>query len=179
MATMQVRLNDLAIRVATECKSLRTLLNGNAASLNGLSTTNKTSVVAAINELKTTITALQDLTGGFIDDNATASTSKTWSMNKIAIMISAGITDALDDFASGAPALLNTINEIAAALGDDANFAVNMTTALTNRVRTDVNTQGLTTQQKANARTNIDAFGSVELGNPDADLVAIFVAGLI
>lgn len=50
--------SDLAVRIATECKSLRTLINGNVANLNALTTTNKTNLVAAINELKTTIGAI-------------------------------------------------------------------------------------------------------------------------
>ena len=39
MSNLQVRISDLATRVATECKSIRTLLNGNAADLSSLSTT--------------------------------------------------------------------------------------------------------------------------------------------
>ena len=54
-----------------------------------------------------------------------------------------------------APAALDTLNELAAALGDDANFSTTMTTALGNRVRVDTASQGLTATQKSNARTNI------------------------
>ena len=53
MATLQVRLQDLATRIATEVKALRTLLNGNAADNSALITTVKTNLVAAINEVKT------------------------------------------------------------------------------------------------------------------------------
>ena len=58
---------------------------------------------------------------------------------------------------SSAPAALNTLNELAAALGDDAAFSTTISTALGNRVRVDTDTQGLTSTQKSNARTNIDA----------------------
>ncbi len=58
---------------------------------------------------------------------------------------------------SSAPAALNTLNELAAALGDDAAFSTTVSTALGNRVRVDTSTQGLTSTQKSNARTNIDA----------------------
>ena len=64
--------------------------------------------------------------------------------------ITAAITDS-------APDTLNTLNELAAALGDDANFATTTSTALGNRVRTDTASQGLNSTQKSNARTNIDA----------------------
>lgn len=53
------------------------------------------------------------------------------------------------------PAALNTLNELAAALGDDANFSTTINTALGNRLRIDVNNQGLTTTEKNNAFTNL------------------------
>ena len=52
MATLAQRIIDLTTRVSTECKSLRTLLNDGAADLSSLTTTNKTNLVAALNELK-------------------------------------------------------------------------------------------------------------------------------
>jgi hypothetical protein len=54
-----------------------------------------------------------------------------------------------------APETLNTLNELAAALGDDANFATTTSTALGNRLRVDTAAQGLTTEQKSNAKTNL------------------------
>lgn len=39
----------------------------------------------------------------------------------------------IDDVIDGAPGALDTLNELAAALGDDANFAATVTTALNNR----------------------------------------------
>lgn len=54
------------------------------------------------------------------------------------------------------PSTLDTLNELAAALGDDPNFATTTATSLGNRVRTDTAAQGLTAQQKTNAKTNLD-----------------------
>ena len=42
---------------------------------------------------------------------------------------------AISAITTGAPALLNTLNELASALGDDANFSTTVTTALSNRVQ--------------------------------------------
>jgi hypothetical protein len=173
MATLETRLNNLATRVATECKSLRNLVNGNTADLSALTTTAKTSLVAALNELQSEINAVSG--GAGINDSLSSSTTQTWSITKI----SSEITAAINVLTTGAPAALNTLDELAAALGDDANFGSTVTTALGNRVRVDNNTQGLTLTQKQNARTNIDAYGSVEIGNPDADLVATFNTGLV
>lgn len=60
-----------------------------------------------------------------------------------------------NELVDSAPETLNTLNELAAALGDDANFSTTTSTALGNRLRIDVNNQSLTTTQKSNAVTNL------------------------
>lgn len=174
MSTLQVRLQDLATRIATECKALRTLINGNAADLTALTTTAKTNLVAAINEVKSIADAASGSGGATINDAAT-DTTETWSSQKVTDYIASQLANLL----GGAPAALDTLNELAAAIGDDANFAGTMTAALGNRVRVDTAAQGLTVLQQQNARTNIDAYGSVEIGNPDTDFVATFQTGLV
>jgi hypothetical protein len=64
---------------------------------------------------------------------------------------------AISNLVDSAPSTLNTLNELAAALGDDANFSTTTSNALGNRVRVDTNAQGLSTTQQGNARTNINA----------------------
>ncbi len=61
------------------------------------------------------------------------------------------ITNLIDN----SPSALDTLNELAAALGDDANFSTTVTTALGNRLRIDINNQNLTTTEKANAFANL------------------------
>lgn len=53
--SLATNVTNLAIRIATEMKALRTLINGNAADLSGLTTTTKTNLVAAVNEVKASI----------------------------------------------------------------------------------------------------------------------------
>jgi hypothetical protein len=108
------------------------------------------------------------------DDEATGSAT-TWSSERIV----QEIRSALDDLAAGAPGALDTLSELAAALGNDANFAATVTTALGARVRTDTNAQGLTAPQQANARANIGAAASADIGNPETDFVATFNTGLL
>lgn len=174
MATTVQRIIDLATRISTECKSLRTLINGNAADLSALSFSPKTTLVAALNALKTELDSVASAGGATINDAATASTTQTYSVTKIRDLVSTSIAA----LTAGAPTALDTLGELSAALGDDANFAATITTALGNRVRTDTATQGLTTQQKTNARTNIGAVGADEIGNPDTNFVTTFEAGL-
>lgn len=165
------RVQDLATRIATECKALRTMINGNAVDLSSLTTTAKGNLVVALNELKAAIDAQSG--GAAINDAANAGTT-TWSSAKI----SGEITAALNALTTGAPGALDTLDELAAALGDDANFAASMTTALGNRVRVDA-AQALTAPQQAQARSNIGAQEAALIGDPETNYVTTFNTGLI
>lgn len=169
------QIQNLATEMATAVKAVKTLMNGNAADLSALTTTTKTSLLAAVNELKAAIDAAVASSGAVIDDASTSSTTKTYSITKIRDLVSTSIAA----LTNGAPTALDTLDELAAALGDDANFAATMTTALGNRVRTDTASQGLTSTQQANARTNIGAVSTTDIGDTNTDFAAIFNAGLI
>lgn len=170
-STLVQRISDLVDRISAEIRALRTIANGNKADLSDLLTLNKTSLMGAINELKSYLDA-----GGFIDDTATNSTTKTYSANKIKSLVEG----ALSALTNGAPEALNQLNELANALGNDANFAASVATSLANRVRVDVANQNLTAQQKLNARINIGAdITTNEIGNPDTNFVTKFNDGLI
>lgn len=171
MATLETRLRDAFTRAATEAKALRTLLNGNAADLSALSTTAKANLVAAINELKGAIDAL---VGAAVINDATTGAASTWSSTKISGEIAAQIAALLG---ASTPAALNTLDELAAALGDDANFAATVTTALGFRLRFDA-AQVLTAPQKVQANANLGSAALVDTGVLDTDFVAVFNAGL-
>ena len=77
-----------------------------------------------------------------------------------------------------AAAALDTLNELATALGNDANFAASIAAELTNRVRVD-QAQVFTEPQKTQGRSNIGAAAVADLtalttaiGNTDYDFVA-------
>lgn len=172
--SLQNRLTDLTTRIATEVKALRTLINGNAVDLSALTTTAKGNLVAALNELKADVDAASQSGGASIND-ASTSTSSVWSSSRTIDAISTAISA----LTSGAPAALDTLDELAAALGDDANFAATITAALGNRVRTDTAAQGLTAEQQQNARTNISVLSAAEIGDPETNFVTTFNAGLV
>lgn len=167
--SLSTNVTNLATRIGTESKALRTLVNGNAADLSALTTTTKTDLVAALNELK----ALIGTAGAQINDAATNS-AETWSSSKI----NTQITSAISALTTGAPAALDTLDELAAALGDDANAAATITTALGNRVRADAS-QSFTGPQQAQARTNIDAASATDVGSTTANYVTTFEAALV
>ena len=174
MATLVTRISDLATRISTEAKAIRTLVNGNAADLSSLQTTAKSNLVTAMNELKGQIDALQAASGAQINDGATASTTQTYSINKIKDLLS----EAVAALTNGAPAALDTIDELAAALGDDANFGATVLAALGNRVRVDA-AQALTAGQQTQARSNIGALAAADVGNTDTNFVTTFENGLV
>lgn len=65
--SLVTNVSDLATRISTEVKALRTLINGNQTDLSALTTTAKTNLVAAINEVDAAVGAgspstLDDLT---------------------------------------------------------------------------------------------------------------------
>jgi hypothetical protein len=68
-------------------------------------------------------------------------------------------------FVATAPEALDTLNELAAALGDDPNFATTTATALGNRLRVDISNQQLTDEQKINAITNLGLYSAAIIPN--------------
>jgi len=117
---LQTNITNLATRAATEDKSLRTLINGNVVDLSSLTTTAKSNLVAAINEVAASVAGASGI------NDAVTNTSTSWSSSKTQAEIDEAIAAILDT----APGTLDTLNELAAALGDDPNFATTVTTAL-------------------------------------------------
>lgn len=178
--SLQDRISDLITAIGTDVKQLRTWITGSSSGdLTGLNTTTKTSLVAAINEVNakpapsdasTTVKGIVELatlaevaTG---TDAVRAVTPEGLRQERIAVKD--------EILGAGVPAALDTLDELAAALGDDASFAASTTTALGNRLRVDTAAQGLDATQKANARTNIDVYSKTELGDPETDLAALY-----
>jgi len=204
--SLSTNVTDLATRVATEAKSLRTLLNNNQLDNSALTTSAKTNLVAAINEVAAAAAASSGI------DDGTTSINFTWSSQKItdeidlatalvaiiddvnvgstsvysSLKTDVQIADAVAALVDTAPGNLNTLEELAAALGDDAAFSTTVTTALGNRVRTDTAAQGLNSTQQGNARTNILAAATADVtalstavGSTTTNYVTTFEAGLV
>ena len=153
MATQQQRITELAQAIAADIK----LLTTNQGTLTALTTTDKTSLVKAINELKSSITNATS-----INDTST-STSATWSSDKI----NTSINNAVSALVGGAGTTLDTLKELAAALGNDANFATTIATQMGKRVRVDA-AQTFTVAEQAQGCANLG------IGNPDTDLLAAY-----
>ena len=169
--TLEQRLIALAQAMGADVKALLAA----QGSLSALTTTAKTSLVAAINELKAAVDAAAG--GGVtIDDVAgDGATTVTWSADKIHDTIEAAKLAVKNDLTAGAAAALDTLSELAAALNNDPAFAATIAAEIANRVRYDA-AQTLTAPQQAQARANIGAQSAAAIGDPDRDLVADYTA---
>ena len=160
--SLESRVISLAQSVGGDVKTLTNKIGD----LTSLTTTNKTNIVGALNELDTLISGA----GVTINDTVgTGATTTTWSANKITATIDAAKAAVKSELTNGAAAALDTLSELSAALNNDPTFAATVATELSNRVRFD-SAQTLNTAQKLQACTNIG------VGNPESDFVASYTA---
>jgi len=147
--SLELRIIALAQAIGTDIKTLTI----NQGTLSTLTTTAKNSLVSAINELHAALAGA----GAQINDMATnGATTVTWSADKIYDSIEAAKVAVRDSLVNGASAALDTLQELAAALGNDPSFATTIAGEIANRVRYDA-VQTLTSPQQAMARSNIGA----------------------
>lgn len=116
------------------------MTGSSSGDLTGLTTTAKTSLVAAVNEVNAkpagnppvASTTVQGVIEIATLAEAATGTDAVRAMTPQAVKQE---TDAVRTsiLGAGVPAALDTLDELAAALGDDANFAATVTTALGNK----------------------------------------------
>lgn len=152
--TREQRIIALAQEIGADIKALRAA----DGDLTSLSTTAKGNLVAAINELHSTLSGVID------DSKGDGDTTFTWSADKIYDTIEAAKQAVKDELIGGAGAALDTFKELQDALNADATFAQTMATSLSKKVSFDV-AQTLTAAEKAQACANIG------VGDPDHNFV--------
>lgn len=167
--SLATNLTSAFTRVATEFKAAYAKIGD----LTSLTTSAKGNLVAAINE----VNAKPSGGGGSAIDDSASSTTTTYSSSKINSVATSAAAAAVNGLVAGAPGALDTLDELAAAIGDNADFAGTVTTALGNRVRFDA-AQTLTTGQKNQALSNIGAASASDVGDTTTDFVAAFNAAL-
>ena len=153
MAVLTQSINDGFVQITTLLKQVNNTLKSNQGDLTKLSTTDKTSLVNALNELKSTID-----NKSAINDNQNTATN-TWSATKIRTEITTAITNLIN----GADASSDTLKELAdkiAALAQADNGLVSASQP-----------QSFTAQQKAQARSNIDVYSKAEIGDINTNFV--------
>lgn len=162
--SLATRIESLVIRVAQEFNDVR----AKAGNLANLTTTDKSNLVAAINELQAAV-----VSSAVIDDAHIAATT-TYSSNKIVSLLDALKTEIL----GGADAAYDTLVEIQQLLQNGTSGLNALLAAVNNRVRFDA-AQSLTVAEQLQARSNIGAVAATDVGNTDTDFVAVFVGALV
>jgi hypothetical protein len=109
-----------------------------------------------------------------VADGSSSSTSNTWSIDQIKTYALSIKTD----LQNGAGPALDTLSELAAAIGNDPSYASTIATSLGLRVRVDAS-QSFNSTQQGQARTNIAAVGTSDVGDTTTNFVTIFEAGLV
>jgi hypothetical protein len=121
----------------------------------------------------TAIAALSGTSGLLVKTAA-----NTWSLDTGTYATTTDVSTAISNLVASAPSTLDTLNELAAALGNDASYSTTISTALGNRVRFDAS-QTLTTGQKAQAISNIGAISASDVGDVTTNFVTVFEAALV
>lgn len=153
--TLSGQVSALATQLGVDIKGLIS----NIGTLSSLTTTQKASLVVAINELKAGLTSLEgELASAVGIDDSTIATTTTWSSSKINTAIATAISDLVD----GAPDLLNTLKELADAIETNQDAIEALEAIAAGHVKYDA-AQTLTDAQKSQARSNIGASSSADL----------------
>lgn len=158
MVTLSERVIELAKAIGGQFKQIRQ----NIGSVADLQTADKSSLVAAINEARTS----GGSSGAAIDDTAAAA-DKAYSSQKTAELISAAKTDLKNELTNGADAAYDTFKEVAEYIAADKTGAAAMAEQIGKRLRVD-EAQQLTTTQKAAVEQTLN------LGDTATDFVAAF-----
>lgn len=179
--SLVTQVSDLATRVGTEFKTVRAEVSAATGSLAALATTDKSNLVAAINEVFAagpgTITA-DDITDATtlgkaliraVDAAAARGALSVYSTAEADAAMAATAAAVVD----AAPGALDTLRELATALGDNPNFAAQVATDLGNRLRVDA-AQTLTGTQQTQGQDNLNVYSRAQIGDPATDFVSIF-----
>jgi capsid protein len=162
--SLQTQLHSFVLRAAQEFNTL----SAKIGSLATLSTTDKTNLVAAINELKTAVNASTSI------NDSQVTTTTTYSSSKIVTLL-----DALkNEILGGADAAYDTLLELQQAIQADQSGITALLDAVNKRVRYDA-AQTLTAAEQAQARSNIGAVAASDVGDTAFDFVAAFEAALV
>lgn len=118
-------------------------------------------VSTALTNLQNAVSNLTEVSNGMINDAVTDPAS-TWSSSKVASEILSAVQALRTQLVGSAGAALDTIYELAEALGNNANFSATVLAELANCVKFSLQT--LTLEQQAQARANISAADAALVG---------------
>lgn len=159
----------LTLAIRERCNSLA----NNQGVLTSLTTKAKASLVAAINELVTSLaTVKSDLASKTeINDTATTTTN-VWSAKKTADAISESATKVKNDLLGGAGTAYDTLKELADLIETNKDAITALQNLAAGHVKYDA-AQSLTDVQKKRARDNIGAGAAADVTSHGTRLTAV------
>lgn len=174
--SLVIKVTELAQAIATDIKALRAA----DGTLSNLSTTEKTNLVGAINEVASILQTTANTLANLINDAAGSGVvDKTWSASKIINYVQNAKSEILGGIA---PAALDTIFELATELQNAETNVSTIFIALGYRVRVDA-VQSFDSTQQAQGRANIAAASEAiltqllsDIGDTTTDFVAVYAA---
>ena len=144
---------NLIDTIHANTKAALDTLRGNVGDLGQLSTTDKTSLVAAVSENQAAIAAAAQSGGAAIDD-AAAGTATVYSSSKTESAIAAAKTEVKNEILDGAAAEVDTLRKIAESLSQNETSDAALAAAVANKANT------------------ADVYTKSEIGDPTTDLAA-------
>lgn len=143
------------------------VINGKIGDVTGLTTTAKTNLVLAINEVNAKASAPA---GVQIDDNAVAgNTAVTYSASKTLALIAAAEVNVQNSILGGASAAYDTLKELEDKITTDSTAVTGIITALAKRVRVDA-VQTFTVTEKKQGCENLG------IGDPEHSFLSDYNA---
>lgn len=209
MSTLAVRLGDLITAIGTDYKAIKTMITGTpSGNLTGLTTTDKTTVVAAINEVNAkpaavaSTTTLAGIAERATDAEALAMASTIVDLSPSNLAAIVNVANGLVKLDAGGkvaaaqlPAYVDDVLEVAnfAALPGTGTAGLiyvtidnNKTYRWTGSVYVEISASPGTTDSLTEGSTNLyftntraDARVTLLTGNTDADLVALYTAAKV
>lgn len=160
---------NLATRVATQFNTVKTSLGVNT----NLTTDHKSTLVGAINEVNAKPSGGS---GGPAINDTTPSTTSTYSSSKTDSQIASARAGLKSELLDGVGSELDTLKEVAAKFASSDSDVSSLAGVVATKVS--FTAQTLTDAQKAQARTNTGSAALADLGDLNADPVAVFNAAL-
>lgn len=153
MATLVENISSLATRIGAEIKAT----NAKVGDVTELTTTAKASAVAAINEIKSSVAALEGVVASSTNiDDENVSAATTYSSQKVVAEITAAKQAVKDDLLDGAGTAYDTLKELGDLIDTNKEGIDALKALAAGHVKFD-GAQSLTEAQKKQARDNIGA----------------------